>query len=170
MKRKELVERRRYKRFLVQEGAFAVFGSHVSEVGQIIDISRDGLSFRYIANGDRDRANGSSELEIYLAEKSFCLEKVPVKTVWDFEMADQFPSSPMTMRRRGVQFGELTQEQIPQLGCFIRNHTKVSEMRHFKGDRRKVYDLDYFLDGGAERRGGKERRAQIERRGAYEGE
>jgi len=45
MERKELVERRRYKRFRVQEGAFAVFESHVSEVGQIRDIAGAGLRF-----------------------------------------------------------------------------------------------------------------------------
>jgi len=31
-------------------------------------------------------------------------------------------------------------------------------------DRRRVYNLDYFLNGGVERRSGSERRAQIERR------
>ena len=31
-------------------------------------------------------------------------------------------------------------------------------------DRRRVYDLNYFLNGGAERRNGSERRTQIERR------
>ena len=45
MERKELVERRRYKRFRVQEGAFAVFGSHASEVGQIRDIAGAGMRF-----------------------------------------------------------------------------------------------------------------------------
>lgn len=162
MERKELYERRKYKRFRVQERAFVAFGSHVSELGRIIDIGRGGLSFRYIAYGGR--SNGSPELEICLADKSFSLEKVPFKTVWDFEIADQFPSSRITMRRRGVQFGKLPQDQIPQLGYFIRNHTRVLEMRRFRGDRRKVYDLDYFMNGGVERRRGKERR------GADEGE
>jgi hypothetical protein len=34
-------------------------------------------------------------------------------------------------------------------------------------DRRKVYDLDYFLNGGIERRSWKERRSQVERRGDW---
>ena len=158
MESKELFERRKNRRFRVQERAFAVFGTQVSELGQITDISRGGLSVRYIAHGDRSK--GSSELEIYLADKSFSLKKVPFKSVWDFEIADQFPSSPITMRRRGVQFGLLTQEQIPQLDYFIRNYTGVPEMRRFKGDRREVYDLDYFFNGGVERRRGKGRRSQ----------
>jgi hypothetical protein len=34
-------------------------------------------------------------------------------------------------------------------------------------DRRQVYDADYFLNGGNERRSGKERRQQYERRKNY---
>jgi len=44
----------------MQKGAFVVFGSHASELGQIMDTSRGGLAFRYIACSDR--SNGSSEL------------------------------------------------------------------------------------------------------------
>lgn len=36
--------------------------------------------------------------------------------------------------------------------------------RRCEDDRRKVYDADYFENGGAERRKGKERRQQGERR------
>jgi hypothetical protein len=154
-----LVERRKHKRFRMQNSAFVVFGSHAGELGWIIDISRGGLGFRYIAYGDRP--NGSSELVIYSADKSFYLEKLPFRTVWDFEVADQFPSSPMTMRRRGVQIGELTQEQIAQLPYFIKNHTTILEMRRSRGDRRQVYDLDYFLNGWDERRSGKEQRGDL---------
>lgn len=154
-----LVERREYKRFRMQKSAFVVFGSHAGELGRIMDISRGGLGLRYIAYGDRP--NGLSELVIYLADKSFYLEKAAFKTVWDFEIAGQFPSSLMTMRRRGVQFGKLTQEQISQVAYFIENHTAVVEMRRPQGDRRQVYDLDYFLNGGDERRSAKERRGGL---------
>jgi len=73
----------------MQNSAFVVFGSHAGELGRIIDSSRGGLGFRYIAYGDRP--NGSSELVIYSADKSFYLEKLPFRTVWDFEVADQSP-------------------------------------------------------------------------------
>ena len=36
--------------------------------------------------------------------------------------------------------------------------------RRSQKDRRSVYDLDYFFNGGAERRGWIERRSQAERR------
>jgi hypothetical protein len=34
-------------------------------------------------------------------------------------------------------------------------------------DRRKVHNLDYFSDGGAERRSAKERRSKVERRSGW---
>jgi hypothetical protein len=153
-----LIDRRKYKRFRVEERAFAVFGSRVWQLGKILDISRAGLAFRYISHADR--SNGSSELLIYLADKGFRLEKVPFETVWDSELSDQLPSASITMRCRGVQFTELTQDQRAQLGNFIRNHTSVRDMRTSPGDRRQIYSLRYFRDGGVERRRGKERRSQ----------
>lgn len=46
--RKELVERRKHKRFQVPFGAFAVLGPHSTKVGRIMDISMGGLTFRHI--------------------------------------------------------------------------------------------------------------------------
>ncbi len=121
MDSKELVDKRKHKRFRSQDLAFAAFGSHIKEIGQIIDISRGGLAFRYIADGDQ--LNESRELEIYLANNGFHLKKVPFNTISDFELTSEFPLSSIIMRRRGVQFGELTQTQVSQLECFIQNHT-----------------------------------------------
>ena len=45
----ELSERRKEKRFFVQDGAFAVASPFSLLLGQIIDISTEGLSFHYIA-------------------------------------------------------------------------------------------------------------------------
>lgn len=121
MDSKEVVDKRKHKRFRSQDLAFAAFGSHIKEIGQIIDISRGGLAFRYVADGDR--LNESRELEIYLANNGFHLKEVPFNTISDFELTSEFPTSFIIMRRRGVQFGELTQDQVSQLGYFIQNHT-----------------------------------------------
>jgi hypothetical protein len=154
----EWIERRKHERFRIRKPAFAAFGSQVWQLGHIIDISKVGLSFRYIAHGAR--SNGSSALEIYLADKSFHLEKVKFETVWDSELADQLPSSSIPVRRRGVRFEELTQGQRVQLASFIRNHPAALDMRRSRRDRREAYDLDYLLKGGDERRSGEERRTR----------
>ena len=119
--RKEFIERRNQKRFQAQDGAFAAIRGSASKVGQIIDISRGGLAFRYIANGEL--SNGAAELDILLANNRFLLEKVPFKTISDFEIDKEIPFTFITMRRLGVQFGDLLDSHTSQLEYFIQNHT-----------------------------------------------
>jgi hypothetical protein len=81
-------------------------------------MSMSGLAFRYIPR--EEPSSGPSELHIFLAGNAY-VYKVPFKTICDQE-AEQVPSSFLTMRRCGVQFGELTQSQIAQLEYFIQNY------------------------------------------------
>ena len=123
-KKKELSDRRKHRRFQVQDTAFVVLRTpwpHSTKVGQIIDISRQGLAFRYIA--DQGRSNGSSQLEIVSADHSFYLDKVPFKTISDSQTDNDVPFSSIEMRRSTVQFGELTPKQISHLEYFIWNYT-----------------------------------------------
>ena len=82
-KRKEMVERRKHKRFKVQGSAFVVLGAppwpHSTKVGQIIDMSMHGLAFSYIA--DEGQSNSSFELGIFLADNSFHLRQIPFETI-----------------------------------------------------------------------------------------
>ncbi len=121
MSREKHVERRKYTRFRTRNGALIELRSQRGKLGEIIDISKGGLAFRYIDIGDRPK--GSFELDISLKETGFRLEKVPAKTISDFRTTKYFPFSSTKTRRQGVQFGELTQKQISQLEHFIRNYT-----------------------------------------------
>ena len=49
----------------------------------------------------------------------------------------------------------------------MENNRKVVVDRRSEKDRRTVYNLDYFLNGGVERRLNKERRSQGERRAGW---
>jgi hypothetical protein len=70
-------------------------------------------------------------LDIHLTEGEISLDRVPIKAVSDYEIpntvlfktVDEIPPSCRTMRRCGVQFGDLTQHQRSQLQQCIRNHT-----------------------------------------------
>ena len=121
MSREKHVERRKYTRFRTRNGALIELRSQRGKLGEIIDISKGGLAFRYIDIGDRPK--GSFELDIFLKETGFRLEKMPAKTISDFRTTKYFPFSSTKTRRQGVQFGELTQKQISQLEHFIRNYT-----------------------------------------------
>ena len=116
-----IVERRKYKRFRVQDGAFVMFGPDSAKVGQIIDMSMGGLAFRYISS--KEQSNRLFELDIFLTDRSFYLEKVPVKTISNLKIANESPSVSTTTRRHGVQFENLTDNQISELRYFLWNHT-----------------------------------------------
>jgi len=114
----QLVERRKDKRFQVTRSAHAVLGPHFRKPGQITDISRGGLAFRYI--GCQDSAE-SWELDVLSAR--FCSLKLPFKTICDFEIANKFVLGSIPIRRRGVRFGDLTDDQKSKLSRFIQNYT-----------------------------------------------
>jgi c-di-GMP-binding flagellar brake protein YcgR len=117
----ERVERRRYKRFQVDNGAFVILGSNHDRSGRILDISMGGLSFRYTT--PVERKNGSY-LAIVLPETNFYLDEVPVKTISDFELPYKLPTNSMTARRCSVQFVNLTDNQKSRIEFFINNYTK----------------------------------------------
>ena len=115
-----LAEKRRFRRFQAPQNAFALLRGPDGKLGQIIDISRGGLAFRYVANGGQ--TNGSLQLDIFLANNGFHLEKVSFRTVSDLEVIRQGPSNSVIMRRCGVQFDELNQDHASRLEYFIENY------------------------------------------------
>ena len=116
-----IVERRKDKRFRVEDGSLVVCGPHSDKVGQIIDMSMGGLAFSDIST--EDQSNRSFELDILLTDHGFYLERVPVKTISNLEMANESPTVSTTTHRHGVQFKDLTQDQTSKLKYFLQNHT-----------------------------------------------
>lgn len=117
----KLVERRKHKRFEVPVGVFVAFRPHDMKLGEIIDISMGGLAFRYLATDGKK--NGSTKLNILLAEHGFHLSDVKFETITDCG-SYRIPHTSMTMRRSGVRFAELTTHQISQMTHFIQSYTK----------------------------------------------
>jgi hypothetical protein len=117
--RKELAEQRKDKRFQVPRNAFAALGPDYIKVGQIINISMGGLAFRYVDGKGRSNA---SELDIFLAGRTFYSYKLPFETVWD-SVTNQVPFSSINMKVCGLQFGDLTDKQKSDLRYFIQTHT-----------------------------------------------
>ena len=117
----EQIERRAYKRFEAREGAFAALKGPISKLGQIIDISKGGLAFRYIHTGESVKK--SFEMEIFSAGNGFRLKGIQCRTVSDFEIDNPFPFSSIKMRRLGAEFEDFNSNQESQLEYFIQNHT-----------------------------------------------
>lgn len=114
-------ERRDGDRYQVSDGAFALLAPPYSLLGQIIEISRGGLSF--LCTGSDPPKDGKSELDILLADHSFYFDKIPCEIVSHLEVPHDLSMGSKTIRRCSVKFGELSQDQLSQLEYFIRNHT-----------------------------------------------
>jgi hypothetical protein len=114
------VERRHYERFEAKKGAFVALKGSARKLWQIIDISKGGVAFRYVVNGEE--VEESSELDILTADTRFSLETLPFKCVSEFEMTNELSLS-FRLRRCSVEFGKLTQFQVSKLERFIRERT-----------------------------------------------
>lgn len=115
------IELSKIKDMSMGEIAFAVIKSKPIKMGQIIDISKEGLAFHYI-----DRQGKSSNLfkmDILFAQEGFYLDRLLFKPVFDIEIDTDIPLNSFTLRKCGVQFGELSQQQRSQLEYFICNYT-----------------------------------------------
>ena len=141
--KKEFIECRKHERFKVKTGAIAMIrplpakqeqtknmnvdgNAFVARAKycQIINISRDGLAFRYIdRNGESDEP---FELDVLFIQDSICftyLKNVPFKIVWNNPAASKNPSSNLKTNLLGIKFGEMMPNQISQLDRFIQECT-----------------------------------------------
>ena len=120
-------ERRKHPRYLIDQGSFAILRQNSSVLpGLIVDISKSGLAFVYLEGEDWP---AEMDEKYYLFGDDFHVDDIMVKVTDDFEVAEEnHPlcttltsrrSSPVKVRRRGLQFRELSLEQQEKLTAFI---------------------------------------------------
>ncbi len=115
------VERREHKRFVVHEGVYALLKNNSSKLGQIKNISRGGLAFNYIVNGEE--MHESFKVDIFISGRGFFLKDIPSKKISDFHINNKLPFSTFAIRKVGIQFNDLDPSQISQLDNFMRDYT-----------------------------------------------
>jgi len=85
-------ERRKKQRFPAKDGCLVSLRSDPIKPWQILDISEEGLSFRYI--GGVDEPKDVSELDILTADTALCIERVPIRVISDLGLSDPLATSP----------------------------------------------------------------------------
>ncbi len=124
--RKRTVERRKNKRYKAVEGAYAAISPNSHKLGQVIDISMGGLSFKYIDTSNDDTENSRlPEESIFLSSMGYYVGDLPFKTISDYEITNAPSFSSMKVRKRHVQFTDLSFKQLFDLDYYLRNN--VSE-------------------------------------------
>jgi hypothetical protein len=113
-------ERRKTKRYQVQDGVFVILRPSDTGACRVINVSMAGLMFEYVTM--KEPTTQPTELEIFVTDSLFRLHEVPCHSVWDLPIYKNL-AIPVHKRRSGVQFGELTESQTSQLEHFIEEYT-----------------------------------------------
>ncbi|MBC8316381.1 MAG: PilZ domain-containing protein [Desulfobulbaceae bacterium] len=108
-------ERRRHPRYAVGDNVL-VF-SH-DTFGQIMDISKSGLAYRYLTARD-DTKLPDVELGFLNTENGFYIDKLYCKIIRSNDSTPLHPSSNTLIRTNGVEFTQLTDEQRSFLDSFL---------------------------------------------------
>jgi len=115
-------DQRKSRRFKVKDLTFVKLGSETDEdIGQLMDISKGGLSLRYFVN--IEKTEDYSELGIFLSGNNFTIDRIPFRTISDTQVVNKSPFSPIILRRYGIKFEALTPDQINKLDYFLKNCT-----------------------------------------------
>jgi hypothetical protein len=91
------------------------------DIGQLLDISKAGLSLRYFI--DAEKPQNYSSLGIFLSDSDFNVDQIPFKIIADSKIDSNTPFSKIILKRYAVQFEKLTPEQVNKLDYFLLNHT-----------------------------------------------
>lgn len=119
-------ERRKSKRYNAIEGAYAAVGPNSNKLGQIIDISKGGLCFKYIDTSNENKEAGTQQEDsISLSSMRYYVGNLPFKTVADYEILNLPTFSSMKIIKMHVQFTGLSFNQLFDLDNYLRNN--VSE-------------------------------------------
>lgn len=130
---KRPIEKRSHNRLRVKDGLYAIINYKPAIFGQIVNISKDGMAVHYLSNGQQPKV--SSELDIFIMDSNFYIEKIQINIISDFEIDDKSPFGFQKNRQRCFQFREMKSSQHFQLDYLLQNYTKkaMNESRRVNG-------------------------------------
>ena len=129
-------ERRKHRRFKVQDNAFAVINPEPVKLVPILDIAMGGLGI-YVDDGVK-WAKDSSKLEIMAADCSFYLDNLPFEIIKSFRALPGDVSNMIDGRRYNLKFSNLRPVQKARLKYFMRNYTHRGLKFQFLRKLRKI--------------------------------
>ncbi len=117
----DLIERRKNNRFNAPRGAVAIPKPDHKRQGQIIDISKGGLSF--FCKEGKDLTKEFAKLAISMSTELFYLDEIPCKIISHRATNAAHLKNSNKITRVSLQFKDLTQNQTKHLEYFLQNHT-----------------------------------------------
>ncbi len=114
---KKVIDRRKYKRFKVQQGAVAIPQFDSSRQYEVIDIGRGGFSF--CCREDESHSEEIIELTLSMENDQLSLNKIHCRVITGSKEESIIPIKQKKLKRLGVQFSELSCNQIDQLEHYL---------------------------------------------------
>lgn len=119
--RRAQTDNRKHIRYRVKDHVYVGLRSETEEqVGQILDISKGGLSLHYL--GTNEKLKEYSDLGIF-SSMDLAVERISFRGVADIGVGDDLRINYPNLRRYSLQFENLTPEQEAKLDYFIQNFT-----------------------------------------------
>jgi c-di-GMP-binding flagellar brake protein YcgR len=111
------MERRKHTRYKSRGlGFVALHNDHGHILGQLLDISQNGLSLRYLAeNNIPENFKESCKLDVFSSDQEIALENVSSELVYDSDVE----SGNIATKRCALQFKDLTDDQQHSLGQYL---------------------------------------------------
>ncbi len=119
------MERRKHTRYKSRGlGFVALHNDHSHILGQLLDISQNGLSLRYLAeNQIPETLKQSCSLDVFSSDQEIALENVTSRFIYDSDVEDGH----IQTKRCALQFEDLTEEQQVSLAELLSQKNAKSE-------------------------------------------
>jgi len=116
-----------------------------NEVGRVLDISMDGVSFTYIADNLPPK-NFLAEGMLFTHSGKH-IQEIPFEIMSD-HIHGRFFSSGYFIRERQIRFGELSADLVKQMECFILENAHIPQLSY--DARYLAYKSVYTATGAAD--------------------
>jgi hypothetical protein len=127
-KKPDSKERRKHKRVKTHDNLYVLSDFYDGETGQIIDISEEGLAFRYIP--DKNWSEDLKKVDIMSTDNFFYLKDLSVKVVSESDDINENPIYVLPTKRCSVKFVNLPESQKSQLKYFL--ETQILKTEYLK--------------------------------------
>jgi len=109
-----VMEKRRCKRFRIRDNIYLTFCSGLYRLGRIMDISKTGISFEYLALEEHCRVD-RVEIDIFSNSRGLYISRILCRVVYDIRCNDYQSLIGLENRRCGLEFARLSEEQMSGL-------------------------------------------------------
>lgn len=132
--------KRENERFCPKNAAYIIFTPAFSRRGPIINISRGGLSCIYYM--DVTLPGRFMDTRVNLRSGGFLLADIPFKIISDSKITDNPPGNGLQIRKRCIEFCDLSAKQIIDLDYYINNFTSRLSSDYF-GKLKKAFQIPF---------------------------